>query len=88
MGKILGQIEEELKRKHPCVGDVRYKGLFSAIELVKDKETKEPLVEYNKDPENIMGGIIVAPPLIITEIELRDAMAIMDEVLTDVDAMI
>ena len=106
MGKILGQIEEELKRKHPCVGDVRYKGLFSAIELVKDKETKEPLVEYNKDPENIMGGIIgklkkkgfstyshenniiIAPPLIITETELRDAMAIMDEVLTDVDAMI
>lgn len=103
MGKILGQIEEELKRKHPCVGDVRYKGLFSAIELVKDKET---LVEYNKDPENIMGeiigalkkkgfstyshenNIIVAPPLIITETELRDAMAIMDEVLTDVDAMI
>ena len=32
-------------------------GLFSAIELVKDKETKEPLVEYNKDPENILGGI-------------------------------
>ena len=106
MGKILGQIEEELKRKHPCVGDIRYKGLFSAIELVKDKETKEPLVEYNKDPENIMGGIIgvlkkkgfstyshenniiVAPPLIITETELRDAMAIMDEVLADVDAMI
>ena len=64
------------------------------------------LVEYNKDPENIMGGIIgalkkkgfstyshenniiVAPPLIITETELRDAMAIMDEVLADVDAMI
>ncbi|MEF2569687.1 MAG: aminotransferase class III-fold pyridoxal phosphate-dependent enzyme [Anaerostipes hadrus] len=106
MGKVLGQIEEKLKRKHPCVGDVRYIGLFSAIELVKDKETKEPLVEYNKDPENIMGGIIgalkkkgfstyshenniiVAPPLIITETELRDAMAIMDEVLTDVDAMI
>ena len=34
------------------------------------------------------NNIIVAPPLIITETELRDAMAIMDEVLADVDAMI
>ena len=39
-------------------GDVRYIGLFSAIELVKDKATKEPLVEYGKDPEGIMGKII------------------------------
>lgn len=106
MGKILGEIEEELKEKHACVGDVRYKGLFSALELVKDKETREPLVAYNSDPENLMGKIvgslkkkgfatyshenciIVAPPLIITEEELRDAMKIMDEVLTEVDAML
>ena len=47
MGKILGEIEEDLKKKHACVGDVRYKGLFSAVELVKDKATKEPLVGYN-----------------------------------------
>ena len=36
-----------MKRKHPCVGDVRYKGLFSVIELVKDKVTREPLAPYN-----------------------------------------
>lgn len=57
-GKVLGEIFEEIKVKHPSVGDVRYIGLFSAIELVKDKATKEPLVEYGKDPEGIMGKII------------------------------
>lgn len=105
MGAILGEILEDLKEKHPCVGDVRYIGLFSAIELVKDKTTKEPLVPYGKDPENTMkkilkilhsegfwtyshgNNIIVAPPLIITEQELREAMGIMDKVLDFVDNM-
>ena len=106
MGKILGELEEDLKDKHACVGDVRYKGLFSAVELVKDKATKEPLVGYNADKENLMGKIcgmlkakgfstytheniiIVAPPLIIKEDELRTAMTMLDEVLTEVDKMI
>ncbi len=57
VGKVFGQILEELKQKHACVGDVRYIGLFSAIELVKDKETKEALVPYGKDPEGVMGSI-------------------------------
>lgn len=57
-GKVLGEILEELKNKHTCVGDVRYIGLFSCIELVKDKETKEPLVPYGKDPEGVMGKVI------------------------------
>ena len=57
-GAVLGEILEDLKAKHKSVGDVRYIGLFSAIELVKDKNTKEPLVEYGKDPEGIMGKII------------------------------
>lgn len=56
-GKLLGSILEDLKTKHACVGDVRYKGLFSAIELVKDKATREPLVAYNADPDNLMGKI-------------------------------
>lgn len=58
VGKVLGEKLEEMKASHPCVGDVRYIGLFSAVELVKDKETKEPLVPYGKDPEGIMGKII------------------------------
>lgn len=57
-GKVLGELLEELKEKHSSVGDVRYIGLFSAIELVKDKQTKEPLVKYGSDPTGIMKAII------------------------------
>lgn len=56
--KVLGELLENLKAKHPCVGDTRYIGLFSCVELVKDKETKAPLVPYGKDPEGTMGKII------------------------------
>lgn len=48
MGKKLGELLEGLKAKHPCVGDVRYVGLYSAIELVKSKATRERLMEDEK----------------------------------------
>jgi len=43
MGTILKEGLEVLKAQHPSVGDVRAIGLFSTIELVKDRESKEPL---------------------------------------------
>jgi len=36
----------ELKARHPSVGDIRGKGLFWAVDLVKNRETKEPLNTY------------------------------------------
>jgi len=57
-GKYLGEFLETMKKKHPSVGDVRYIGLFSAVELVKDKMTREPLVPFGQDPGNTMGKII------------------------------
>ena len=46
MGEVLGKRLEELKEDHRSVGDVRGKGLFAAVELVKDRETREPLVPW------------------------------------------
>ena len=46
-GGYLAERLEGMKRKYACVGDVRYKGLFSVIELVRDKDTKEPLAPFN-----------------------------------------
>lgn len=47
LGAHLAQRLEAMKAKYACVGDVRYKGLFSVLELVKDKATKEPLAPFN-----------------------------------------
>jgi len=46
-GRYLAERLEAMKRKYACVGDVRYKGLFSVLELVRDKATKEPLAPFN-----------------------------------------
>jgi taurine---2-oxoglutarate transaminase len=46
-GRYLAARLESFKKKFACVGDVRYKGLFSVIELVKDKTTREPLAPFN-----------------------------------------
>jgi len=47
MGAYLGRRLEALKLKHPSIGDVRYIGLFSLAELVRDRKTKEPMVPFN-----------------------------------------
>lgn len=57
-GKVLGEQLERLKEEHSCVGDVRYIGLFSAVELVKDKQTREALVPYGEDPDDVMKSIL------------------------------
>ncbi|MFA7660155.1 MAG: aminotransferase class III-fold pyridoxal phosphate-dependent enzyme [Anaerovoracaceae bacterium] len=58
VGKVLGEGLEALKAKHACVGDVRYIGLFSIVEFVKDKATREPIVPFGKDPDGIMPKIL------------------------------
>ena len=65
MGVVLKEGLEELKAKHASVGDVRCIGLFSVIELVKDKETKEPLAPWNAKPDEL--GVMAKVPGAIRE---------------------
>ncbi|MET0460974.1 MAG: aspartate aminotransferase family protein [Ilumatobacteraceae bacterium] len=44
---IVGPALADMATRHPSVGDVRGLGVFWAIELVLDRETREPLVPYN-----------------------------------------
>ncbi|WP_191089964.1 aspartate aminotransferase family protein [Nesterenkonia ebinurensis] len=48
--EVIGPRLEQIKNGHPAVGDVRGVGVFWAIELVKDKATREPLAPYGQVP--------------------------------------
>ncbi|MEU9107507.1 aspartate aminotransferase family protein [Streptomyces xanthophaeus] len=44
---VIGPALAEIAERHPSVGEVRGLGAFWALELVRNKETREPLVPYN-----------------------------------------
>ena len=44
---VIGPELRALQERHPSVGDVRGLGVFWAIELVRDRETREMLVPFN-----------------------------------------
>src|SRR5262245_16011322 len=47
MGAVLAEELPRLQERHPSIGEVRGKGLFWGIELVRDRKTREPLVPFN-----------------------------------------
>jgi taurine--2-oxoglutarate transaminase len=47
MSTVMAQGLADLQARHPAVGDIRGIGLFWIIELVKDRDTREPLVPWN-----------------------------------------
>ena len=49
-GEYLMKKLKALQDNHPCVGEVRGKGLFCGIELVKNRQTKEPIHEALMEP--------------------------------------
>jgi taurine---2-oxoglutarate transaminase len=53
MGKYMNQQVELLKQKHPSTGDFRNTGLLGCIELVKNRQTKEPLAPFNARPDEM-----------------------------------
>ncbi len=94
VGKHLGKALEAIKTRHRSVGDVRYIGLFSAIELVSDRESKESIAPsvmaevgkvlrqnglFTFIMANNMGSIVfVVPPLCITETQLDEGLSVIE----------
>jgi len=46
-GRYLADALRALQESHPSIGDVRGLGLFWGLELVRSRETREPLVPFN-----------------------------------------
>lgn len=57
IGGYLGERLNELREKHVSIGDVRGTGLFWAVELVRDRESKEP---FNTREDKMAGRQTVA----------------------------
>ncbi len=47
MGEVLARHHRKLRERHPCVGATRSIGLFGCLELVRDRQTLEPLAPFN-----------------------------------------
>lgn len=61
MGKYIETRIKALQSIHPCIGDFRNTGLLGCIELVKNRDTKEPMAPYNaKAPEMAIMNKVAA----------------------------
>ena len=47
MGTVMSELLADLAARHPSVGAVRSIGLFGVVELVRNRQTREPLAPFN-----------------------------------------
>jgi taurine--2-oxoglutarate transaminase len=47
MGALMRQLLDDLQARHPSVGATRSIGLFGIVELIRNRETREPLAPFN-----------------------------------------
>jgi len=87
---------ERMKEQHPIIGDVKGKGFLLGIELVKDKQTKEPFAKagtlvYQKAFQRglawIPAGHILrmSPPLIMDEKHAMMGIDMIEDAISDVE---
>ena len=94
VGAYLIERLTELQSRHELIGDVRGKGLMIGIELVRDRQTKEPAVAERNTivQECFQKGLLLlgcgissirfSPPLIIDQADADTALDILDEVIS------
>ncbi|HEU5287166.1 MAG TPA: aminotransferase class III-fold pyridoxal phosphate-dependent enzyme [Candidatus Limnocylindria bacterium] len=103
MGELLMKELRTIATKHPSVGDVRGRGPFIGIELVKDRGTKEMLERWNGPSTKLQNALknalmsrdvyllnrwnmlFIAPPLTVSEDEVRFGVRAIDEALDIAD---
>ena len=86
----------KLQKTYECMGDVRGKGLMVAVELVKDRETKEPATNWRNRiiKKTFEKGLLVlgcgennirfCPPLTVTDKEVDVCLSIYEETVKEV----
>jgi taurine--2-oxoglutarate transaminase len=52
-GQVLADMLAELKDRHPSIGDVRSIGLFGVVELVRNRQTKEPMAPFGGNSQEM-----------------------------------
>jgi len=96
VGSVMMARLRAMQERHRCIGDVRGRGLLLGLELVRDRESKEPLqkeVTQALFQECLRRGLVamcyapivrIIPPLVITEAQALEGLELLDEALATV----
>ncbi|MBI3979666.1 MAG: acetyl ornithine aminotransferase family protein [Chloroflexi bacterium] len=95
VGSFMIERLREMQKRHSLIGDVRGLGLMIGVELVQDRETREPAAEaanrvvqraFERGLLLLTAGRSVvrfSPPLVLTHEEAEVGLAIFEEALSD-----
>lgn len=97
LGEGISDRLRELQDRYELIGDIRGPGLMIGIELVRDRDTKEPAVEESHRfiEEGLKRGVLfgelgyqgmmnvvkIKPPLVISEAQVERVMEVFEEIL-------
>jgi len=97
LGRYTLERLNEMKARHPLIGDVRGLGLFLGIELVKDRRTRErasdeaeavmyAALSRGLSFKTTMGNILtLTPALTISRVEMDRALAIIEDSIAEIE---
>lgn len=101
VGKLLQAGLLKLKSRYGCIGDVRGRGLMAGVEIVANRETKEPGLELakrvgdtaynlgvwaNLSSHPSFGGTFrIAPPITVTAEQIEDGLAMLERAFAETE---